>query len=208
MVAVLNLSEDQAAPQHTISKAKENRDTKDSPLCALTAESDIGWMKLGDAYQKFVKDQQTDIPLSIWLIENPNSPVSLPGSVDLRGHDCIHLLLNRGMSLFDEAFVIGYTMGNCANIGNHHISIYKLFSKICFPQAYQFNSFHLKAFDFGFLYGQKVTPKNIHKVNFDHYSDQLVSDIRLQLGINLMEVHCLWTAERILLESSPMMITA
>lgn len=208
MVAVLNLHEEPVNPQNTIPHTKKKLSIKEPPLCALTADLDIGCMKLGDAYQKFVKDQQVDIPLSIWLIENPNSPISLPGSVDLRGHDCIHLLLNRGMSLFDEAFVIGYTMGNCENIGRHHISIYKLFSKICFPKAYQFNSFHLKAFDLGFLYGQKVTPKNIHKVNFDHYSDQLVSDIRLQLGINLMEVHCLWTAERILLESSPMMTAA
>ncbi|WP_299493683.1 hypothetical protein [Acaryochloris sp. IP29b_bin.137] len=179
-----------------------------SPLCALTADSDIGGMKLGDAYQKFVKDQQADIPLSVWLIENPSSPISLPGSVDLRGHDCIHLLLNRGMSLFDEAFVIGYTMGNCANIGNHHISIYKLFSKICFPDAYQFNSFHMRAFDFGFMYGQKVKFQNIHKVNFDQYSDQPIHDLRVHFGINLMEVHCLWKAEQILLNSSPLMAAA
>ena len=203
MVAVLNLHNAQKTSPNALNPDNIQTDssTKNTSLFSLTADSDIGWMKLGDAYQHFVKDQQTDIPLSVWLIENPNSPFSLPGSVDLRGHDCIHLLLNRGMSLFDEAFVIGYTMGNCSNIGNHHISVYKLFSKICFPETYKFNSFHMKAFDFGFLYGKKVKFKNIHQVKFDIYNDHLIHDIRTHFEINLMEVNCLWNTEKILLSS-------
>ncbi len=198
MVAVLNLHKKIETYQSSFTPRDSSG--KEPPLSTLSADLDIGWMKLGVAYQQFVKDQQTDIPLSIWLIENPNSPIALPGSVDLKGHDYIHLLLNRGMSLFDEAFVIGYTMGNCANTGSHHISFYKLFSKICFPRPYKFNSFHLRAFDFGFMYGKKVKIKNIHKTNFEHYYDQLIGDIRTRFGINLMEVHSLWNAERILLE--------
>lgn len=200
MVVVLNMQEKRATPQSTT--PCKNQAAKSPSLFTLTADSDIGWMKLDEAYQQFAKDKQTDIPLSVWLIENPNSPIALPGSVDLRGHDCIHLLLNRGISLFDEAFVIGYTMGNCVKIGSHHISAYKLFSKIFFPEKYQFNSFHIKAFDFGFMYGRKVRFKNIHEINFDDYSDKLIKDLRSKFDISLTEINCLWNAEKILLEPS------
>ncbi|ABW26138.1 MULTISPECIES: hypothetical protein [Acaryochloris] len=201
MVAALNLMEEKVTSKNTFSK--KHKQAFKSDICALTADSDIGWMKLGDAYQQFVKDQQADIPLSIWLIENPNSPIALPGSVDLKGHDYIHLLLNRGMSLFDEAFVIGYTMGNCVKVGSHHIYAYKLFSKLFFPQPYQFNALHRRAFDFGFMYGRKVRFKNIHKVHFEDYSDQSIHDLRIHFGINLQEINCLWNAEQILLEPPP-----
>ena len=48
----------------------------------------------------------------VWLLENPKSPISLTGAIDLYNHDIIHILLDRGMAVRDEAMVIGFTMGN------------------------------------------------------------------------------------------------
>ena len=55
-----------------------------------------------------------DVPLIIKLTENPKYSSSrvFTGAVDLFTHDCIHVLLGRGLLLKDEAFVIGYTMGS------------------------------------------------------------------------------------------------
>lgn len=50
--------------------------------------------------------------LSVWMVENPESPFALAGAIDLYDHDCVHCVLDRGLLLPDEAFVIGYTMGN------------------------------------------------------------------------------------------------
>ena len=59
------------------------------------------------------KLRQENIPLIIKLVENPNYNTSklFGGAVDLFTHDCVHVLLGRGLLVKDEAFVIGYTMG-------------------------------------------------------------------------------------------------
>jgi hypothetical protein len=38
---------------------------------------------------------QADVPWQIWLFENPDSPIALPGSITLFNHDCLHILLDR-----------------------------------------------------------------------------------------------------------------
>ena len=60
------------------------------------------------------KLSQEDVPLVIKLTENPKyiSSKLFTGAVDLFSHDCIHVLLGRGLLTKDEAFVIGYTMGS------------------------------------------------------------------------------------------------
>ena len=71
---------------------------------------------LKDAIESFKKFDTYKEPSSIhwfvWLIENPKSPISLTGAIDLYNHDIIHILLGRGMDVKDEALVIGFTMGN------------------------------------------------------------------------------------------------
>ncbi len=56
-------------------------------------------------------DPASSIPFLVWLLENLASPIALPGKIDLYCHDCLHVLLNKGFSLEDEAFVVGFTMG-------------------------------------------------------------------------------------------------
>ena len=53
------------------------------------------------------------MPLIIKLVENPNYKTSklFGGAVDLFTHDCIHVLLGRGLLPKDEAFVIGVLWG-------------------------------------------------------------------------------------------------
>ena len=165
----------------------------------LNAGVDIGEMRMIDAYNRFVKDEPSNIPVSVWLLENPNSPIALPGCVELKGHDYIHLLLNRGMSLFDEAFVVGFTMGNSDRLKPRHLNIYKLLSALFFPKAYKFNSFHMKAFDFGVMYGQSIEKTNINEVDFEKYSDHSVNDVRRLCGINLEDIYTLWMTEKLLL---------
>jgi hypothetical protein len=55
---------------------------------------------------------RADVPWQIWLFENPDSAIALPGAITLFNHDCLHVLLDRCFSNNDEAFIIGFTMGN------------------------------------------------------------------------------------------------
>lgn len=165
----------------------------------LTVHDDISGMRLCDAYDQFFIDKQAAIPLSIQLLENPRSPIALPGSVNLKGHDHIHLLLNRGVSLFDEGFVVGFTMGNCDRLKPYHVFWYKQFAKSFFPKKYQFNDAHLKAFDFGVMYGQSLPTSNIHQIDFDQYTNVLIRDLRHLFGIDINHIQLLGQAERLLI---------
>ena len=73
-----------------------------------------------EKYHKFCDVSTTvnqgDIPFIIWLFENPKSWFHLNGACDLKKHDMIHVLLECDQSNADEAFVIGFTMGNDKNI--------------------------------------------------------------------------------------------
>ncbi|WP_404784850.1 hypothetical protein [Altericista sp. CCNU0014] len=164
----------------------------------ITPEQDIGKLNLREACQRFAIDKQGDIPLWVWLLENPDSPIALPGSIDLHGHDCIHLLLNRGVTAYDEAFVIGFTMGNADKVEPRHISIIKVFSRFVYPKLFRFNPLHLHVFDCGVKYGQRVKYRNIHKEVFDRYEDWTIEEMRQKFGISLRDLHITWMAEQIL----------
>src|SRR5262245_53610248 len=67
---------------------------------------------LASIYQSMPGNLVGAIPWLVKLLENPKSPLAFPGAIDLFGHDCIHILLGRGLLPQDEAFVIGFTMGS------------------------------------------------------------------------------------------------
>ena len=161
---------------------------------------DISHLYLGEAYGQFVKDDQSGIPFRVWLFENPGSPIALPGNVNLYGHDCIHLLLNRGMNSFDEAFVIGFTMGNCDKVKKRHLALFKLLSQAFYPSIFRFKEWHLKVFDLGVMYGQRLKYRDINLENFEYYFDLKIIDVRQKFGILQDELNYLWHTEKILVK--------
>jgi hypothetical protein len=166
-------------------------------LRAMTVEQDVSGMQLQEAYESFVYNKPAEIPFIIWLLENPGSPIALPGSIDLYGHDCIHLLLNRGMSNYDEAFVIGFTMGNATGLEERHLDAFRVFARFFYPKLYRFNPGHLRSFDLGVAYGRAVESKNIHQVDFKLYERCTIHVLREQLGISLAELQQIWHTEKL-----------
>lgn len=153
---------------------------------------------LSEALKEFSLDKQEDIPWIIRLLENPLSPVALPGKISYYNHDCIHVLLKRGLSLADEAFVIGFTMGNNPNTKPWHKKVYKFFSRYLYPVKYRFLPKHFKVFDLGFNYGKSLNTQ-FDKIDFKKYQDFPVSALRKIWGIS--EEHLLFLS-RIELESN------
>lgn len=123
-----------------------------------------------------------DIPWIVRLLENPQSSFALPGKITLYNHDCLHILLNRGFNLTDEAFVIGFTMGNALKTNWFHLLIFKFFSRFIYPRDYRFNREHLKAFDLGVFWGKKIIKKNINQIDFQQYENKTVDELRYTLG--------------------------
>ncbi len=127
---------------------------------------------------------QSDIHWFVWLIENPDSPISLAGAVDLYNHDIIHILLNRGMSVNDEAMVIGFTMGNSNRTKSWVRWLFEFIARHLYPHGYRFNEYDLLEFERGFAYGYTRPMKNIHCAKFDLNVD--INDIRKKWGIELI----------------------
>jgi len=98
--------------------------------------------------------KQKDVSWLVWLIENPKSPFHLHGAATLHDHDHIHVLLRRGQANDDEAFVIGFTMGNDDRTKSWESKLFKFISRWLYPKGERFTKNQLKIFDSGFKYGQ------------------------------------------------------
>ena len=131
---------------------------------------------------------QEDIPFIVWLLENPDSMLALPGKINLYNHDCLHILLDLGISLDDEAFVVGFTMGNDLKTNRSHLAIFKILSKLLYPKEYNFNEAQFKLFDLAFSYGRKLRFKNLNELDFKVHEEKTVGELRNLFGIKLEAV--------------------
>lgn len=198
MVASVNTMQSAlSSPQIGLEAIQPSKDISEINFHTLGINDDIAAFSLKQGYDAFVLDLQGDIPFLIWLLENPDSALALPGKVDLYGHDCIHLLLNRGKSNFDEAFVIGFTMGNSPDVNELHLKIFRTFATRFYPPKFRFNKYHMKSFELGFEYGNSLEYKNINLINFDLYAGTPIKTLRDSLGINLEDLKNFTRVERI-----------
>ncbi|MDJ0536721.1 MAG: hypothetical protein QNJ70_30245 [Xenococcaceae cyanobacterium MO_207.B15] len=138
---------------------------------------------LKSALQEFCIDQPHDIPWIIRLLENPKSPLPVPGKISLFNHDCLHILLDRKVTSSDEAFVIGFTMGNDPNTKPWHLKVFKFFSRYLYPHSYRLSPKDFQAFDSGFEYG-KTLKVRFNLIDFSKYQTLTISFLRQILGIN------------------------
>ena len=130
--------------------------------------------------------KQKDISWLVWLIENPKSPFHLHGAATLHDHDHIHVLLRRGQANDDEAFVIGFTMGNDDRTKSWESKLFKFISRWLYPKGERFTKKQLKIFDSGFKYGQSKLNlyKRIGEFDWDKIDKNTPLDkVRKSFGI-------------------------
>ena len=115
-------------------------------------------MILQEALDNFLAKETTkdkgEVPWLVWLMENPKSPLHLHGASSLNDHDYVHIILDKGQANDDEAFVIGFTMGNDDRTKSWEAKLFKFISRWLYPKAEQFTKNQLKIFDSGFKYGR------------------------------------------------------
>ena len=115
-------------------------------------------MILQEALDKFLEKETTknksEVPWLIWLMENPKSPLHLHGASALNDHDYVHIILDKGQANDDEAFVIGFTMGNDDRTKEWEVKLFKFVSSKLYPKKERFTKEQLKIFNRGFEYGQ------------------------------------------------------
>jgi len=142
------------------------------------------------------KLSQSDIPLIIKLVENPKYDIGLfAGNVDLRSHDCIHVLLGRGLLVKDEAFVIGYTMGTTKKMPRWRRNLFMFISKYLYPEDYRFGEEERYVFNSAVMMGSKC-PTDLSKVNFGDLEEHKVSETREKFGINKKDISRFYSLEQ------------
>lgn len=137
---------------------------------------------LVSALKKIAIDSQADIPWIVRLLENPQSPVALPGKISLYNHDCLHILLDKTTTVEDEAFVIGFTMGNDPNIRPWMVRLFKFVSSHWYPKQYRFTLHNWQDYDRGFAWGKSFVLQ-FNKIDFQLYQNWKIKDLRQKLGL-------------------------
>ena len=123
-----------STPSQYIKETQKLIDEWHVPLYASQSTFDEGLRSM-DSF----KLQAEDVPFIIKLVENPKYDIGLfAENVSLYNHDCIHLLLGRGLRVKDEAFVIGYTMGSTKKMRRWRRNLYMFCAKYLFPEGYKF----------------------------------------------------------------------
>jgi len=121
---------------------------------------------LAPAYALLGGDRPSSIPFIVLLLENPDSPFALPRKIYLKERDYIHLLLGRGFSAPDEAYVIVFTMGNNLEIKRWHLWVFKFSSLLLYPPKFRFAISDLQAFDLGLVIDKITLLKKLNKFDF------------------------------------------
>lgn len=164
-------------------------------------------LKNGDKTLQEIRDtlpanNPDDISKIVKLFENPKSPIALKGAVNLERHDCIHIILGRGLLPQDEAFVIGFTMGTSKNISKLEKFIFKTVSMYFYPKKYRFARRHMKVYELGLYFGKHCNAEKIYDFPFENHQNTKLSELRKKLGINLDELKAIYKKEQELLPNT------
>lgn len=144
---------------------------------------------LGEALNDLgrVGADQADIPLIIRLVENPRYDIPgidiFHGAVDLRAHDCIHLLLGRGLLPKDEAFVIGFTMGSTHKVTTTEEKLFALVAKYLYPGIYKFSADDVRVFRDAVRLGFVSDCLALDRIDYSRHLGRSLGELRSLFGI-------------------------
>jgi hypothetical protein len=138
---------------------------------------------LQSAYQTLQGDPSSKIPFIVWLLENPDSKLALPGSIDLYGHDCLHLLLKQGFTPSSEAYVVGFAMGNDVRTNKIHLLIFRFIAQFLYPSLYRLSSVDFDVFRQGFELGRKMRIENLNRRLCQEWHSNTLQEIREEIGL-------------------------
>ncbi len=166
---------------------------------------DTDAMTLAQVLDTMPKSDADDVPDIVRKYENPESPDALPGAISLERHDCLHVILGRGLHVQDEAFIIGVTMGADATMTCDITERFIEISTTLYPKAWQFEPDHIASYRLGVGFGMdNLKGADLHLTPFenDPYQSQTVAQLRKDLGIVKEELRAYFRKEELLVPGS------
>jgi hypothetical protein len=154
-----------------------------------------GERRLREVYRTLPTDHAFSLPWFVKTLENPRSPLAVPGAVDLFGHDCIHIVLGRGLLAQDEAFVVGFTMG-AARAPGWQRRLFRHCARHLYAPGHRFSEQEAQVFDFAFDAARRSSAFALHRVDFRKLLERPLAEIRRFLGIDTLALRELYATER------------
>ena len=143
-----------------------------------------------------------DVPLIIKLVENPKYDIGLLGGTTTLGtHDCIHVLLGRGLLVKDEAFVIGYTMGSTKKMKRWRRNLFMFCSRYLYPEGYKFKEEERFVFNTAVKAGS-LCPTDLSKINFKDFLNIPLLSLRKIFNIDVKLLKSCYVLEKELFKKS------
>jgi hypothetical protein len=146
-------------------------------------------------YERLPGLPPSSVPWQVRLLENPRSPCALPGAMDLFSHDCVHLLLGRGLLPQDEAFVLGFTMGTNPRCADWHVELYCWCARQLYPGDYRFSVTDTQVFRFAVDAARRSCAAMLEAVDFQRWLELPLGQVRAALGIEPCYLRRVYAAE-------------
>lgn len=153
---------------------------------------------LGDAYAQMPGDDASVVPWYVRLLENPFSPLALPGAIDLFGHDCIHIVLGRGTLSRDEAFVLGVTMGTSEKLARWQQQLFTFAAANLYRGPWRLSHSDRLLFNMAVEFAKHQLIKPLADVPWRDLRDRPLGKIRASLGIHTAELLKFYETERVM----------
>lgn len=146
---------------------------------------------LREAYDSLMSigNSQDEVPLIVKLTENPKFHFGglgfFKGRVTLEQHDYIHILLGRGLTLMDEAFVLGFTMGSTDRCSSHEQTLFGFINKVLYPKPYRFKEDGMKVFRDAAALAYVSDCLPLEEVDFKPLLDLPLREVREVVGLEV-----------------------
>ncbi|MFM7817497.1 MAG: hypothetical protein ACKPGI_11080 [Verrucomicrobiota bacterium] len=150
--------------------------------------------------------QQDAVPLIIQLVENPRFKMRwdpFPGRTSMDVHDCIHIVLGRGLQPIDEAFVLGFTMGCTDRFSSLQQRAFLSVVRRFYPQDYRFTPEQEKVFQDAAALGFISDCRPLADVDFEVFMDKPLNEVRKDLGVEEYLLRAYFQKERDRLPNDP-----
>jgi hypothetical protein len=146
---------------------------------------------LREAYESLMSigNSQDEVPLIVKLVENPEFHFDglgfFKGRVTLEQHDYIHILLGRGLTLMDEAFVLGFTMGSTDRVSSGEQTLFGFINKVLYPKPYRFKEGGIKVFKDAVALAYVSDCLPLEDVDFKPLLDLPLREVRKKIGLEV-----------------------
>src|SRR5262245_11870133 len=144
--------------------------------------------------------KQEEVPYIVRFVENPKFDLPLldifHGATSLETHDCIHIVLGRGLLPKDEAFVIGFSMGSTGKVSTTEEFLYGLFAKHLYPRAYRFTDDDFRVFKDAVRLGFISDCRSLCEADYACYLDMRLRHVREALGIETSLLKAYYAIEK------------